>query len=148
MQLTQFRRRDLDPLRMIRDLERDFPRWPWAGWPFEKGGKEGWSPSVDVYDEDGAVVVKAEVPGLSKDEVHVKVEAECLIIEGERRTETEKKDKDYYFCEREYGSFYRRIPLPARVDAAKAEAHVKDGVLTVKVPRAEPAPEAKQIPIT
>jgi HSP20 family protein len=148
MQLTPFRRPDLDPARFFRDLEHDFGRFPWAGWPFKSNGDTAWMPSVDVFEEGDSIVVKAELPGMTTDQVKLSVEDDCLVIEGERKSETEKKEKDYYYSERQYGSFYRRVPLPAPVDDTKAEATMKDGVLTLKAPRREPAPAAKAIPIT
>jgi HSP20 family protein len=148
MQLTPFRRPELDPGRFFRDIERDFGHWPWAGWPFKSNGDGAWMPSVDVFEEGSSIIVKAELPGMTSDQVKLSVEEDSLVIQGERKSETEKKEKDYYYSERQYGSFYRRVPLPAPVDEAKAEATMKDGVLTVKAPRREPAPAAKTIPIT
>ncbi|MFN0145769.1 MAG: Hsp20/alpha crystallin family protein [Dehalococcoidia bacterium] len=146
METKPIRRPEFDPMRMLREIDHDFPAWPWNAFRRTKSGT-GWLPSVDVYDEDGSVVVKAEVPGMTKDDIKVRVEDDNLVIEGERKSETEKKEKDYYFCEREYGSFYRRIPLPAAVDSAKTEATVKDGVLTVRAPRTIPVPKAHTIAV-
>jgi len=99
-------------------------------------------PTTDVYRTNGNLVVKADLPGLSKDDVEVKVEDGFLIVQGERREEKEKKEKEYYRSECSYGSFYRRVPLPDDVDADKISAKVHDGVLEVTVPL--PATETKE----
>jgi HSP20 family protein len=132
----------------VRDEMEDFWRGArnWPAFPhFTKLlGKEttGWMPTTDVYRTNGNLVVKADLPGLSKDDVEVKVEDGFLIVQGERREEKEKKEKEYYRSECSYGSFYRRVPLPDDVDADKISAKVHDGVLEVTVPL--PATETKE----
>ena len=139
----------------VRDEMEDF----WRGtrnWPaFPHFGKlaarEGadWLPSTDVYRTNGNLVVKADLPGLKKEDVEVKVEDGFLVVHGERKEEKEEKDKEYYRSECSYGSFYRRVPLPDDVDADKISATVHDGVLevTVPLPKAE-TKEAKKIRVS
>lgn len=132
----------------VRDEMEDFWRGGAMKWPafprFPKlAGREtaGWMPTTDVYRTNGNLVVKADLPGLGKDDVEVKVEDGFLIVQGERKEEKEEKEKEYYRSERSYGSFYRRVPLPEEVDATKITAKVHDGVLEVTVPL--PAIESK-----
>lgn len=103
----------------------------------------GWLPSSDVYRSNGNLVVRADLPGLGKDDVAVRIEDGFLVIEGARREEKKEEDKGYYWSECSYGSFYRRVPLPDEVDVKKISAKVHDGVLEVTVP--VPAVESKAV---
>ena len=98
------------------------------------------SPSVDVRETDKEIVVSAEIPGMEEKDIQVELAADGLTIRGEKRTETEDKKEGYVRKETSYGSFHRFIPLPAEVQAAKASAELKKGVLTVTLPK---TPEAK-----
>jgi HSP20 family protein len=97
--------------------------------------EKGWMPAVDVFEKEDRFVVKAELPGMKEEDINVSVVGDTLSIKGERKTETEVKDEDYYRCERSYGSCYRSIPLPPNVDADKIEASFEDGVLEVALPK-------------
>lgn len=100
-----------------------------------------WSPRVDVVERDGQVVIRADLPGLSKEDVKVEVSNDAITIEGERKQEKKEEREGYYYSECSYGSFYRAIPLPEGADASKATAEFCNGVLEVTVPtpsRAEP----------
>jgi HSP20 family protein len=92
-------------------------------------------PAVDVFEKEDKFVVKAELPGIKEDDIDVSVIGDTLSIKGEKKTETEIKDEDYYRCERSYGSFYRSIPIPSNVDANKIEASFEDGILEVALPK-------------
>jgi HSP20 family protein len=92
-------------------------------------------PAVDVFEKNDKFIVKAEVPGMKEEDIDVSVVGDTLTIKGERKTETEVKEEDYYRCERSYGSFYRSIPLPSAVDASKIEASYEDGLLEVTLPK-------------
>jgi HSP20 family protein len=94
-------------------------------------------PAVDVYEGDEAFTLKAELPGFSKDNVQVEMRENTLTLQGERTREAEAKDSKYHRVERVYGAFRRSIRLPAAVNADKAEAIFKDGVLTLTLPKAE-----------
>ena len=91
----------------------------------------GWVPELEVLQKNGQFIVRADLPGLKKDEVEVQLTANLLTISGERKEEKEEEREGYYRSERSYGSFYRQIPLPegAKTDTAKAE--FKDGVLEI-----------------
>jgi HSP20 family protein len=106
------------------------------------------APRVDVYEANGDLVVKAEIPGVKKDEVKITLDEGDLVLEGERKAETEVKEENYYRLERAYGSFYRRIPVPFEVKAEKVKTRFADGVLEVRIPMpAEAKPQSQSIPI-
>ncbi len=95
------------------------------------------SPRLDVTDSDGVIEVTAELPGLEEKDINVSIEDGALTISGEKKSESEKKGKNYVYSERSYGSFARRVPLPSGVDPKSVNAKMKQGVLTVTV--AKPA---------
>jgi HSP20 family protein len=108
----------------------------------------GWAPRMDVYEKDHMVVVKAELPGLKKEDVEVEVEGGDLILRGQSNAESEVKQQDYYRTERRFGSFYRRMQLPAGVTPEQIEANLTDGVLEVHIPLpVEAKPEKKTVPV-
>lgn len=89
---------------------------------------------VDMYEEEGAIVVRAAVPGLKREDLHVEVSGDQLRIWGERKDETEREEEDYYLRENRYGRVERRMLLPHDVDAEAAEAAFEDGVLMLTLP--------------
>ena len=108
-----------------------------------------WAPSVDITETNEAFVIKAELPGVNKDDVKVAVEDGVVRIQGERKQEKEEKDKKFHRVERSYGSFMRTFGLPANVDEAKIQAQYKDGVLTVQLPKSPTAkPKAVDIKVS
>jgi HSP20 family protein len=122
----------LSPSREMNSLVRDFfGADPFRG-PFL-------SPATDVHEEEKAYVVKTEVPGLTVEDIKIAVEGDQLVISGEKRREVEKKDTTYHHTERSYGSFERRLTLTEKVDRETIDASYRDGVLTVRVPKAEVA---------
>ncbi|MGQ0695404.1 MAG: Hsp20/alpha crystallin family protein [Nitrospiraceae bacterium] len=96
-------------------------------------------PSLDVYEEKDSVVVKAELPGMKKEDVEVNLAGENLTIKGEKKEDKEVKEDDYYRRERSYGSFLRTIALPCEVKSDDITASFKDGVLEVRMPKTEEA---------
>jgi len=94
-------------------------------------GQDLWSPQVEVFEREGELVVRADLPGLTKDEVNVEIGARGVTIEGERRGHREEKRDGYYHSERHYGKFYRRLPLPEGTDTDNARATFRDGVLEI-----------------
>ncbi len=106
------------------------------------------SPSVDIFEDGDDVVVKAEAPGMKKEDMDVKIEGDTITVTGEKKTEEKVEKKDYYRLERSYGSFCRSFRLPTDVQADKAKATFKDGVLEVRVPKTEEAKKkAKKVEI-
>jgi|SRR5882724_57658 len=113
----------------------------------EAGSKlSTWNPSVDIYETDDALVIKAELPGVSKDDVSIDVHQNTLTLRGQRKHETEVKDEQYHRVERSYGSFQRSFTLPSTIDYEKVQATFKDGVLELHLPRLESA-KPRQIAI-
>jgi HSP20 family protein len=102
-------------------------------------------PSLDVYEEKDTVVVKAELPGMKKEDVEVSLTGETLTIKGEKKEDKEVKEDDYYRRERSYGSFLRTVALPCEVKSDEIKASFKDGVLEIRMPKTE---EAKKKSIT
>ena len=100
-------------------------------------GTQGWAPAVDIYETDQNVVLKAELAGVDPKDVEIRVEDGNLYLKGERKFEKEVKEEDYHRVERSYGSFMRSFPLPSSVDADKASAEYKSGVLTLTLPKKE-----------
>lgn len=106
----------------------------------------GWLPAVDVLDDKDKLTVKAELPGFKREDLDVSVHDNNLVISGERKSDEEKKDGEFYRSERFYGKFHRSISLPSTVDTGKIQAKYRDGVLTVTLPKTEKA-KAKQIDV-
>ena len=138
------RSRQLDPFRNLREevdriFDDFFRSWsrPWSGWL--EPTRAGFVPSVDLKETDEEFIITAEVPGVSKDELDVTITEDSVTLRGERREEKEHKEGDYHYRETSYGSFQRVIPLPGEVVADKAKAKLKDGVLTLVLPKAQPA---------
>jgi HSP20 family protein len=93
-----------------------------------------WSPQIEVFEREGNLVVNADLPGVKREDVEVNVDDDVLTIRGERRQEHRETDRGYLRTERNYGSFFRQIPLPSGVDPNRVEASFDDGVLQVVVP--------------
>lgn len=109
---------------------------------------EGIAPKVEVKEKDKKYIVKAEVPGMTEDDINVTLRDNCLILEGDRKIESEKEEKGFYSSEFSYGSFYRAIPLNEEVNGDKVKASYKNGILTVELEKLESAThKAKKIPI-
>ncbi len=98
-----------------------------------------WSPSIDVYDSDNELMVKADIPGLKKEDIDVSIEDDILTIKGEKKRENEVREENCFRSERFYGSFNRSIELPSKVEWDKATATYKDGVLELKLPKKDEA---------
>jgi HSP20 family protein len=105
-----------------------------------------WSPAVDIYETDEKMVIKAELPGLKKEDIDIEVRDNTLTLKGERKFEKEIKQENYHRVERAYGSFQRSFTLPGTVKQEAIEATFKDGILEVSLPKAEEA-KPKQIRI-
>ena len=132
------------PFRELEEIERRFgdifghsllPAW--RRLPLEE---KGWIPAIDVFEKEDKFVVKAELPGMKEDDIDVSVVGDTLTIKGEKKTEAEVKEEDYYCCEHSYGSFFRSVALPSHVDTKKIEASYEEGVLEITLPK---IPEVK-----
>jgi HSP20 family protein len=135
----------LQPYGFFDELEDEMQRF--FGWPVALSPTyfpavpristraKAWTPRMDIFEKDGTIVLKAELPGLKKEDVQVEMMGEDLIISGEAKAETEVKEDAYYRTERTFGSFYRRMPLPAGTKADQIQATLTDGVLEVQIPK-------------
>jgi HSP20 family protein len=124
---------------MRSEVDRLFgePTRPLFHWPSlrrQATTEMGWYPEIDVFEKNNRLVTRIDLPGMKKEDVKVEVTDGQLAISGERKDEAEETREDFYRCEREYGSFYRSVPLPegAKIDDVKAT--FTDGVLEVSVP--------------
>ncbi len=140
-----------DPFHGLVSLQERMNRLFEQTWDRSRGEREGmaagtWAPAVDIYETPDSIVLQAELPGLSKDDIDIQVRDNVLTLKGERRSEKEVKEGNYLRVERAYGGFQRAFTLPAAVQADKIRAVFKDGVLDVSIPKAEEA-KPKQIKI-
>lgn len=121
--------------------------FPWTARRFEKEGFN-FMPRIDVLKKDDFLVVKADLPGMKREDIHVALEEGDLILKGERKEEVKVEKENYYKAECMYGSFYRRVPLSFEVKPDDIVAKLVDGVLEVTVPVPPTVkPEVKEIAI-
>jgi HSP20 family protein len=115
---------------------------------FERGAEMTWTPRIDVLTKDGDLMVRADLPGMKKEDVKVMMEDGDLVLQGERKDASEVKEENFYRAECTYGAFYRRLPLAFKVDFAKVTAKFNDGVLEIRLPMpAKDAPKPTEIPV-
>jgi HSP20 family protein len=105
-----------------------------------------WNPAVDIIENNDNYIMKAEIPGMNKDDVKITLEDNILTIRGEKKNEGEKKEGNYHRIERSYGSFERSFTIQGTIKSNDIDAQYKDGVLTLILPKAEKA-EPKRIEI-
>jgi len=146
--------RALSPLEEMERRFEDLFRRPFSimepsWWPrLRMPEMEEVSAKVDIFEEGDNFVVKAEIPGLKKEDIEVNLTGDMITISGEKKKEEKVEKKDYYRVERSYGSFSRSFRLPKEVQTDKAKATFKDGVLEVKVPKTEEAKKKeKKVPV-
>lgn len=129
--------RFFNPFALLDELRTEMEqRWgrPWLFRGEGEGLTPSWHPTVDVFEKGGKLVVKADLPGMKKEDIQVTLDNGDLILKGERKTEHEVEEKSYYRAERSFGSFFRRMPIPYEIDPAKVEAKFHDGVLEILMP--------------
>ncbi|MCR4435224.1 MAG: Hsp20/alpha crystallin family protein [Clostridiales bacterium] len=124
-----------NPFRDIDNIGREMTNFL-ENTPFGFFGKAT-SPRVDVYQTEKDVVVKAEIPGVSKEDLNVYVDENSIRLSGQTKRDDEFKSENMYRTERYYGSFSRTIPLPVEVKSEQASAEYKDGILSITVPKIE-----------
>lgn len=108
----------------------------------------GWPPAVDVREVDGKLQIKADLPGVKRENVEITATDEAITIEGHTLEESEEKKEGYFHRERRSGHFMRTVPLPVAVDTDKVEATFEDGTLTITLPKVAEAPKGKKISVT
>jgi HSP20 family protein len=139
MAITRF-----DPFRDLAVLQDRMNRlfndtWTSRGQEDHLLNRGTWVPAVDIFEADGQLVLKAELPDMRREDIDVTVENSTLTVRGERKLDSEIKQENFHRVERAYGSFVRTFSLPTTVDAGKIAAEYKNGVLTVKLPFREEA---------
>jgi HSP20 family protein len=142
MALVPFNKRNRNGLARLHSEMDDLFDGFFRGLDRPFAGYKTW-PTIDVAEEENAVVVRAEVPGCKAEDIDISVYGNTLTISGEKKLEEEKKEKGYYYMESTYGSFRREITLPTDVDAGKIDAVCKDGVLSITLPKAASAKAVK-----
>jgi HSP20 family protein len=154
---TGLARTGTDPFGLLRqmtsELDRAFEQPFWGAFrrPLQSLAAHraiNWSPGIDVFEKDQRLVTKVDLPGMKREDVKVEVMDGHLVISGERKNETEETKENVYRCEREYGSFYRAVPLPEGVKVEEIKAAFTDGVLEVSVPLpAKPETKAHKVEV-
>jgi HSP20 family protein len=116
--------------------------------PLAASGWSGaaWGPPLDIEETDNEILIRAEIPGVTPEELDLAITGNALVISGEKKESEERKDKGYLYQERRFGSFRREVALPTAVDAEHVDAEYKDGVLHVKLQKAQEA-LARRIPV-
>lgn len=137
--------------RFSEQMGRVFEDFGLSSAPHSQGAGAGqmatWSPAIEVFQREGNLVVRAELPGLNKEDVKVEVTEDGLAIQGERKQEREEKGEGFYRSERSYGQFYRLIPLPEDIDTEQVRAEFNNGVLEITVPVSQAQERRREIPI-
>jgi HSP20 family protein len=127
-----------DPFAVLRQITSEFDqmfgdplgRWPALRPRYEAGA---YAPEIDVFEKEGRLFTKVDLPGIKKEDINVEIEDGHLIISGQREREVEETKQGFFRCEREYGTFYRAIPLPKGANLDDVKARFADGVLEVSV---------------
>jgi HSP20 family protein len=146
MSLIQYRNNAVDPFRELLKEEFLNPLFPAMEKAFRNATQ--FFPALDVAEDNDNYTIKLDLPGIKKEDVHVSVEDGLLTIEGERKDESDEKNKNYHRIERTYGRFVRSFNLGTGVDPNKIQAHYKDGVLEITVAKSEKAkPKAIDIKV-
>lgn len=138
-----------DPFRELRGLQDEMTRL-FAGiapLPSEDSVFGAWQPKVDIFEDEDALVLEADMPGVKREDLELTIENNVISLSGERKMEERKESENYHRVERSYGSFTRSFTLPRTVDTEKVKAEFKDGVLTVSLPKREET-KARKINVT
>jgi HSP20 family protein len=145
MRRDPFRESFWDIMRLKEPMDRLFDDSFFRPVRFWHGDGE-WDLPLDMYQTDSDVVVKATIPGVNPEDIDISVSGDTLTIRGDHKEEHESKEKDYFYQERRYGSFSRSVLIPVAIDPDKAEATFENGVMTLTIPKVEPA-KTKQIKV-
>lgn len=140
---------DLNPFALMRRFSEEMDRAFGRGFGPSRSMADNltWSPAVEVRKHDHTLDIMAELPGMKKEDLKVEFTDDSIVIEGEKRRESESDDRGIHRTELSYGHFYRMIPLSGGADPQKAQAEFKDGVLRVHVPISEERRKQREIPI-
>ncbi|BBA69081.1 Hsp20/alpha crystallin family protein [Geobacter sulfurreducens] len=137
------------PFRDMMNMQEQMNRLLDLAWS-KQGGEElregAWQPPVDIFEDENAVIIKAELPGIDQKDIEVRIEDNTLTIRGERKHEEEVRKENYHRVERYYGGFQRSFSIPATIDQEKVRASSDKGVLTITLPKREEV-KPKQITV-
>ena len=140
-----------EPFSEIRRMHDDMDRLMERFWPstmIAPWGMEAMVPCVDVFEKDGNIVVKAELPGLNKEDLEITATEDSISLKGEFKKEEETREEGYYRQERRIGRFFRTIPMPEAIKPDQVKASFKEGVLEITAQRSEAAkPKEMKVPI-
>ena len=131
------------PFAELERIRKEFDRLLEDFIPATAEREEILAPPVDVYETDSEVVVKAELPGVKKEDIDVTIKENSVYIKAERKEEREEKTENVHRVERFYGRIERIVPLPVEVKPEEAKAEYKDGVLEIRIPKVKVSKEAK-----
>jgi HSP20 family protein len=121
-----------DPFADLNRIQREFEKSY-----FGPRSRADFAPAVDVHEDAESLVLRAELPGVRKEDIDISVDANVLTLKGERKLEKEEQGRRYHRVERAYGSFVRQFQLSSNIDASKIDAQLADGVLTVRLAKRE-----------
>jgi HSP20 family protein len=151
-EITPWRQSFTTPFRELERMRREMDQL-WGSFLTEKPTRRSeagvfgeWFPEFDLSETKDALVVKAEVPGMSPRDIHISLVDNSLVIKGEKKQQMDEKNENYHYIGRSYGEFARAIPLPREVEGDKVKASYKDGVLNIFLPKSAQAKE-KEIQI-
>ncbi|HEY6877014.1 MAG TPA: Hsp20/alpha crystallin family protein [Polyangiales bacterium] len=122
-----------DPFADLNRFQREFEKSFFQG----RNRPADFAPMVDVHEDDEALVLRADLPGVKREDIEIQVDGNVLTLKGERKLESESEKRRYHRVERSYGSFVRQWQLPTNVDATKVDAAFDNGILTLKLPKKE-----------
>lgn len=126
-----------EPVRELSSLQSELNRAFSTFFDDDGGSTRRWAPAMDLVERDDHLVLKADLPGLSEEDVRIEVQDNVLTVSGDRKAEHEEKREGYYRMERAYGSFARSVTLPEGIEADRIDASFDKGVLEVRIPKPE-----------
>lgn len=131
------------------EMERFFKEFPFGPFSFRRSTEtEGWTPWVDVYETDTEVVVKAEVPGVTREDLELTATEDTVTIKGESKHVTEVEKEGYHRKEIRHGEFRRTIPLPVKVNPENTTAKLNHGILEIRLQKVKEEPKGRKIDIS
>lgn len=136
--------------KMSQEMDNFFERFigrPLGMPAWAQGGTRNWTPPVEVARRDNQLIISADLPGIKREDIQVEIKNDRLLIEGDRHAQTEPPEREYRRSERQYGHFYREIPLPEGVDPDAAAASMHDGVLEITLPFSPSSRHGRRIDI-
>jgi HSP20 family protein len=122
-----------DPFADLNRFQREFEKSFFAN----RNRPADFAPAVDVHEDDDALVLRADLPGVRREDIEIQVDGNVLTLKGERKLEVQSEKQRYHRVERAYGSFVRQWQLPTNVDSTRIDASFSDGILTLKLPKRE-----------